>query len=44
MSVQQCPQCELTFSYKTELEWHVREEHAPRAGASPTEDRATTTR
>jgi hypothetical protein len=29
MTVHHCPQCELTFSFKTELEWHLREEHAP---------------
>jgi hypothetical protein len=22
-----CPHCELNFSHKTELEWHVREDH-----------------
>jgi hypothetical protein len=27
MTVHHCPKCELTFSFKTELEWHLREEH-----------------
>ena len=27
--VHQCPSCELRFRYKTELEYHWREEHQP---------------
>ena len=37
MTVHQCPHCELAFSYKTELEWHVREEHDQESGPPPTE-------
>ena len=27
--VHQCPRCELRFRYRTELEYHWREEHEP---------------
>lgn len=27
MTVHQCPECVLRFATKTELEWHLREEH-----------------
>jgi hypothetical protein len=27
MSVHQCPKCELRFSWRTELDDHLREEH-----------------
>jgi hypothetical protein len=32
MSVFHCPLCPLIFQYRTEAEWHVREEHRSRAG------------
>lgn len=28
MTIHQCPECELTFVFKNELDWHRREEHA----------------
>lgn len=27
MSVHQCPRCPLRFTYRTELEFHLREDH-----------------
>lgn len=27
MTVHQCPKCELKFTWKTELDFHCREEH-----------------
>ena len=44
MSVHQCPKCELRYSLRTELDYHLREEHPtfrhdyPAAWAHP-EDR-----
>ena len=35
MTVHHCPQCELTFSFKTELEWHLREDHQPTVDLGP---------
>ena len=34
MTVHQCPHCDLAFSFKTELEWHLREEHIEGAASS----------
>ncbi len=31
MSVYHCPLCPLIFEYRTEVEWHLREEHRSRA-------------
>ena len=31
MSVYHCPLCPLIFQYRTEVEWHLREEHRSRA-------------
>jgi Bacterial archaeo-eukaryotic release factor family 3 len=31
MSVYHCPLCPLIFQYRTEVEWHMREEHRSRA-------------
>lgn len=31
MSVYHCPLCPLVFQYRTEVEWHLREEHRSRA-------------
>ncbi|HET9077634.1 MAG TPA: hypothetical protein VFN68_11940, partial [Acidimicrobiales bacterium] len=31
MSVYHCPVCPLIFQYRTEVEWHLREEHRSRA-------------
>jgi hypothetical protein len=39
MTVHHCPKCELTFSYKTELDWHTREDHDVRP---PFEDHPST--
>jgi hypothetical protein len=30
MSAHQCPRCPLRFSYRTEVEWHLATDHAPR--------------
>jgi uncharacterized C2H2 Zn-finger protein len=27
MAVHTCPRCELRFRFRTELEWHLAEEH-----------------
>jgi hypothetical protein len=37
VTMHHCPHCELTFSYKTELEWHVREDHRVVREPTPTE-------
>jgi hypothetical protein len=29
MSVHQCPHCPLRYTYRTELEYHLREDHDP---------------
>jgi hypothetical protein len=34
MSVHQCPRCPLRFSYRTELEFHLREDHHPAVDAA----------
>ncbi len=33
--VHQCPGCELRFRYKTELEYHWREDHEPLPEVEP---------
>ena len=38
MSAHQCPHCELMFSFRTEVEYHVATDHRP-----PTESPRTTT-
>jgi hypothetical protein len=35
MSVHQCPRCVLRFTYRTELELHLREDHHPPVPAQP---------
>jgi hypothetical protein len=36
MSAHQCPRCLLIYTYRTELEFHLREDHEP---ATPRPDR-----
>ena len=37
MPTSQCPRCELKFAHRTEMQWHLREDHPrPRAAAPAT--------
>jgi hypothetical protein len=43
MSVHQCPHCPLRYTYRTELEYHLREDHDPDRPSARTELVATKT-
>jgi len=38
MAAHQCPRCELKFSYRTEVEWHLAHDHRPVQRKAATDD------
>jgi hypothetical protein len=42
MPAHQCPRCPLLFTFRTELEWHLANDHRDRGTTNPRPDESPT--